>query len=327
MLTPVPLHAFLLISYTEKRWPATHEKFSTMTAQLSRPRFAAISFCLTICCFLFVCLTIAVWLIPVDVVKLRAYDAAPPEPFAQFEAVGRAEALWWFFRIVAVLGTIATGYALYYRIETAQFIAGLIDDVLIMLNPKAGSDTRLLRHRAVLMIRCFSIIAMVTLACFHQVHGINQQTKDWAYYELADGDATLPNISESNRAVIRYLRAATPDDSRIFVVSDQKLFFLSYYLLPRQIVHRMHPSAEHLIPRKNQERQLAAYRLSDLPDDLLAKQRPDFVLEYFEGSEYVQPERAMEDSGFLKFMRQLQKDSDYVPSYTVVLRPWTEALQ
>ena len=298
-----------------------------MTAQRSRPRFAAISFCLTICCFLGVCLTIGVWLIPVDVVKVRAYDAAPPEPFAQFEAIGRAEALWWFFRVVAVLGTIAAVYALYRRIETARFVAGLIDDVLIMLNLKRGSAPQSLPRRAILMIRCFAIIAMVTLACVHQVHGINQRANDWAYYELNDGDATLPNISESNRAVIRYLRASTPDDSRIFVVSDQKLFFLSYYLLPRHIVHRMHPSAEHLIPRKNQERQLAAYRLSELPDDVLAKQRPDFVLEYFEGSEYVQPERAMEDSGFLKFMRQLQKDPDYIPPYTVVLRPWTEALQ
>ena len=298
-----------------------------MTAQRSPPRFAAISFCLTICCFLSVCLTIAAWLIPIDVVKVRAYDEAPTEPFAQFEAIGRAEALWWFFRIVAVLGTIATGYARYYRIETARFIASLIDDVLIMLNLKRGSDKQPLQHRAVLMIRCVAVVAMLALAAVHQVYGINQRAKDWAYYELADGDATLPNISESNRAVIRYLRAATPDDSRIFVVSDQKLFFLSYYLLPRHIVHRMHPSAEHLIPRKNQERQLAAYRLSELPDDVFAKQRPDFVLEYFEGPEYAQPERAMEDASFVKFMRQLQKDPEYVPSYTVVLRPWTEALQ
>jgi hypothetical protein len=289
-----------------------------MTTRRSRPQFAAISFGLTICCFFGVSLTIAVWLIPVDVVKVRAYDAAPLEPFAQLEAIGRAEALWWFFRVVAAMGTIATAYALYHRIETARFIAGLIDDVLIVLNLKQCSGT-LPPRRAVWMIRSFAVISMLTLACVHQVHGINQRAKDWSYYELNDGDATLPNISESNRAVIRYLRASTPEDSRIFVVSDQKLFFLSYYLLPRKIVHRMHPSAEHLIPRKNQERQLAAYRLSELPDGVLAKQRPDFVLEYFEGSEYVQPERAMEDSRFLDFVRQQQQDPNYIPPYTVVL--------
>lgn len=290
-----------------------------MTAKHSRPRFAVISSCLTICCLLAVCLTIAVWLTPVDVVKLRAYDAAPPEPFAQLEATGRAEALWWFFRLVATTAMMAASYALYDRVKTVRFIAGLVDDILIMLNPRPCLGTRPLPRRAVLVIRSFAIIAMLSLACVHQVHGINQRAKDWAYYGLNDGDATLPNISESNRAVIRYLRATTPEDSRIFVVSDQKLFFLSYYLLPREIVHRMHPSAEHLIPRKNQERQLAAYRLSELPDGLLNKHRPDFVLEYFEGPEYVQPERATEDSGFLDFVRHQQKDPNYIPPYTVVL--------
>lgn len=298
-----------------------------MTAKRSRPRFAAISFCLSICCLLGVCLTAAVWLIPVDVVKVRAYDAAPPDPFAQFEAVGRAEALLWFFRVVAVLGTIAVAYAYYRRIETARFVAGLIDDVVIVVDLKRDSGTHTLQRRAVLIIRCFAIIAILTLACVHQVHGINQRANDWAYYQLNDGDEILPNISDSNRAVIRYLRAATPDDSRIFVVSDQKLFFLSYYLLPRRIVHRMHPSAEHLIPRKNQERQLAAYRLSEIPDDLLAEQQPDFVLEYFEGSAYVQPERALEDAVFVDFIRRLQQDANYVPPYTVVLRPWTEGMR
>lgn len=298
-----------------------------MTAQRSRPRFAAISFCLSICSLLGACITAAVWLIPVDVVKVRAYDAAPPDPFAQFEAIGRAEALLWFFRVVAVLGTIAVGYAYYRRGATARFVAGLIDDVEILVNLKRGSGTHAFQGRAVRMIRCFVIVAMLILAGVHQVHGINQRANDWAYYQLNDGDEILPNISDSNRAVIRYLRAATPQDSRIFVASDQKLFFLSYYLLPRRIVHRMHPSAEHVIPRKNQGRQLAAYRLSEIPDDLLAEQQPDFVLEYFEGSEYVQPERALDDAVFVDFIRRLQQDANYMPSYTVVLRPWTEGMR
>lgn len=298
-----------------------------MTAKHSRPRFAVISSCLTICCLLAVCLTIAVWLTPVDVVKVRAYDAAPPEPFAQLEAIGRAEALWWFFRVIATTGTLVIGYAGYRKNEFARFAAGLWDDILLVLNLRrlgaeqlnAGVTSGSPEKAVLRLVRCLAIIAMLSLACVHQVHGINQRAKDWAYYGLKDGDSTLPNISESNRAVIRYLRATTPEDSRIFVVSDQKLFFLSYYLLPRKIVHRMHPSAEHLIPRKNQERQLAAYRLSELPDGLLTKHRPDFVLEYFEGPEYVQPERATEDSGFLDFVRQQQKDPNYIPPYTVVL--------
>ncbi|MDA1231742.1 MAG: hypothetical protein O2856_13290, partial [Planctomycetota bacterium] len=140
-----------------------------MTARRSRPQFTAISYGLSICCLLGVCLTAAVWLIPVDVVKVRAYEAAPPEPFAQFEAIGRAEALLWIFRVVAVLGTIAVGYAYYRRIETARLVAGLIDDLLIVANLTRGSGTHTLQRRAVLIIRCFAIIAILTLACVHQV--------------------------------------------------------------------------------------------------------------------------------------------------------------
>ena len=107
-------------------------------------------------------------------------------------------------------------------------------------------------------------------------------------------------------------------------MSDQKLFFVSYYLLPRHVLHRIHPDAEHLIPRKNQERQLAAYRLSEIPTTLLQQQRPDYILEYFEGAEYVEPGRATEDAAWVRFVRTWQRDPNYVPPYTVVLRPWSE---
>ena len=121
------------------------------------------------------------------------------------------------------------------------------------------------------------------LAMIHFVGAIDKRTRDWPVYRLNSGAQVLPNISDSNRMVIRYLSQVTPEDARILVLSDQKLFFLSYYLLPRRLYHPMHPEAEFVIPQPDQQRPLAAYRVSDLDDEYLSRINPDYVLEYFEG--------------------------------------------
>ena len=288
----------------------------------------AVAVCLAAACCISVCLSLAVWLIPVDVIKVRAFDQAPEESFAQFEAVGKAEAIWWMLRVSSAGATLFFMYTWRRRIAAAGFMSGLIEDVFDLLRRKTSSGkSQKSLPGIVVWVRGTSIVAMLGLACIHQIHGMSKRASDWPYYRLNNGDEILPNISDSNRAVIRYLRTATPEQSRILVVSDQKLFFLSYYLLPRHLLHHMHPDAEHLIPRKNQERQLAAYRLSDLPATLLREQRPDYVLEYFEGPEYVESERATEDADWLRFIRNWQRDPSYVPTYTVVLRRWTEPAQ
>jgi hypothetical protein len=135
----------------------------------------------------------------------------------------------------------------------------------------------------------------------------------------------LPNMSESNRDVIRYLQSTTPEDARILVASDQTLFFLSYYLWPRQVFQRRHPESEFTVPQPDQARQLAAYRLSDLTSEDIASIDPDYVLEYFEGPEYVEPERVLDDARWIAFVRQLHEDHGYVPPYNVRLQPIADA--
>jgi hypothetical protein len=86
----------------------------------------------------------------------------------------------------------------------------------------------------------------------------------------------------------------------------------------------MHPDAEHLIPQAHQLRQLPAFRLEDLStEDVLALQ-PDFILEYFEGKEYVELERAYEDPNWVRFVRAQYGDMPQSPQVTVVLRTAAE---
>jgi hypothetical protein len=72
---------------------------------------------------------------------------------------------------------------------------------------------------------------------------------------------------------------------------------------------------------------LSAYRLSDIEPEDLQRLRPDFVLEYFEGADYVERERSGEDRAWLAFQRQRRGDATYVPPYVVVLRPYSEVMR
>jgi hypothetical protein len=270
--------------------------------------------------------SIAIWLIPVDLVQGWAFERAPKDPLAQFEAGGTAEALWWILRAAAAVWTILFSLAWYRQARTVSFARGLFKEfaeVMNLSNPAGKLRTRW--QRIFGGLRCAGVLAMFALALVHQADAVFRRARDWPVYQLYSGESVLPNMSDSNRAVIHYLKTATPEGSRIFVVSDQKLFFLSYYLLPRRLLHHIHPEAEHVIPRAYQGRQLAAYRLSEISSATLKEQRPDFVLEYFEGPEYVQAERALEDTAWLTFVRRQKRDQQYVPPYTVVLRPWTES--
>lgn len=266
--------------------------------------------------------TLAGWIIPVEVVQNWVFERAEADDvFAQFEATGRAEAVWWLF---AYAGPLLSVVAIRYWLKRRRIAAGLArlmsdaQDMLHEQNPASWMGT------SVRWIKGPMLAAAILLATYHTASGVWDRIKDWPYYGLRDGNELLPNISESNREVIRYLRAVTPDDSRIFVASDQKLYFLAYYLYPRKILHRVHPDAEHLIARPNQERQLAAYRLNELPANVLNSTQPDYVLEYFEGPEYTTPQRNAEDPNWVRFIRQRAQDSNYIPPYTVVLRSHVE---
>ena len=266
------------------------------------------------------------WLIPPEVVQSWAAERAnPADAYAQFEAHGMAEAGQWAARWMG-LGLAGLGLILWRkRSRVAPWIEGAARGFWRVTAGTATTSSgepvspRLLL--AVSTLKRVAILAALVLSLGHWGLAIRQRFRDWPYYRLNDGDQVLPNISDSNREVIRYLQSATPEKCRILVVSDQKLFFLSYYLRPRTLYHRMHPTAEHLIPRANQARQLAAYRLDELPADVWECE-PDYVLEYFEGSEYVDPARTTEDQDWLAFLRAYSGDSSRVPQYVVRLRRW-----
>ena len=266
------------------------------------------------------------WLWPLEVIQGWAVARVDPsDSYAMFEAVGMAEAGQWAARWFGLAMTGMCCVLWRQRSCIAPWIEGAgrgfwrVTDMTVPAAPGQPVSPRL--AHAVSNIQRFAILSALVLSLGHWGGAIRQRFRDWPYYRLNTGDQVLPNISDSNRTVIRYLRAATPDHSRILVVSDQKLFFLSYYLRPRTLFHRMHPSAEHLIPRAHQARQLAAYRLDDLPADVWDCQ-PDYVLEYFEGAEYVDSSRTTEDLAWLDFFRQSSGDPAAVPAYVVRLHRW-----
>lgn len=271
-------------------------------------------------------LTGLAWLIPEEVVQSWAAErAASGDAYAQFEALGMAEAGQWAAQWGG-LALAAMGVILWRRrAQVAPWIEGAVLGFwrVTEATPRISAGVTVTPRLSLVVstLKRVSILAALVLSVAHWGLAVRQRLRDWPYYRLNDGDQVLPNISDSNREVIRYLQRATPDGCRILVVSDQKLFFLSYYLRPRTLYHRMHPAAEHLIPRANQARQLAAYRLDELPADVWECQ-PDYVLEYFEGSEYVDPARTTEDHEWLAFHRAYSGDPHRVPGYVVRLRRW-----
>jgi hypothetical protein len=165
------------------------------------------------------------------------------------------------------------------------------------------------------------VAAWLIIAMTQFGDGVVQRMRDWKSYGLVSGRTSLPNLSDTNYLVIRYVEEATPPDARILVLSDQKLFFLSYYLLPRRLYHPMHPDSEFVIPLANGERQLAAYTRADLPPHYLDELQPDYVLEYFEGDAFVDPARVREDLEWLRFLGQGQIINER-PKIQVILRPY-----
>ncbi len=260
----------------------------------------------------------AAWLVPSELIQDRAIRRAGQDPYAQFEAAGQAEALWWLLQwvlpVIAALCLVswrrAATVTAFVRSATSGFLAA---------TSRGGTAVRVLQRGA--------FGTWLGLSAFALGAAVQQRCRDWPYYRLRSGAEVLPNISESNREVIRFLRDATPPGARIFAVSDQKLFFVSYYLLPRRVYQRTHPASEFTIPQPGLQRQLAAYRLSDIEPEYLERLRPDFILEYFEGEDFVERERVREDRAWLEFQRQRRGDATYVPPYVVVLRPYSEVMQ
>lgn len=263
--------------------------------------------------------TLVVWLLPVEAIQGWRIGLEPGDPYAQFEAAGQAEALTWLARVMLPAATLLLVWSLW---NFAGVSAALSRAAHGFARATDGRDpersptpTDALRTWG---LRAF-LVGWALLFLVQSVEGVLQRGRDWAYFRFRSGGEVLPNMSFENRDVIRYLRQATPETARILVASDQSVFFLSYYLLPRRVFHKVHPESEFVIPQPGQQRPLMAYRLSDLSPEEIASIGPDFVLEYYETPAYNDPARRLEDAQWVAFWRSLHRSSE-VPPYLVSLR-------
>jgi hypothetical protein len=264
-----------------------------------------------------------VWLLPVEVVQQWAVNRAGTGPFDRFEAVGQAEFALWLVRFFFTLLPVVIWYVWTDISRWRTWIVAVWHGLSASTSPSSTADITV--HRSfsdrARTIGCrAALTAWMLLFAFHFIHGIGERMHEWPYFRFNSGEVVLPNISDSNRAVIRYLQHETPPNARILVASDQKLFFLSYYLRPRTLLHRMHPDSEHVIPLKDQQRRLNAYRLTDLTESDLAQMPHDYTLEYFEHPDLVDPSQILDDTNWISFVRQRERNPRLIPQYVVRLR-------
>lgn len=262
---------------------------------------------------LLVMTSIAAWLLPADLIQFWLGLSTNAQTFAEFESAGRVEFFWWALRWLAPIAavvSITVGRRLH------QTFASLTDATTMILALTQVSGESRWKTRSLRGL----LIVWAGLFVWQSGWAIWKRSEEWPFYRLRSGQKVLPNISDSNRDVIRYLEAATPKTARIFVASDQKLFFLNYYLLPRRLFHRMHPDAEYVIPKEHQQRLMAAYRLSELDPAVIARTRPDYILEYFEHPEMVDRSRLYEDAEWIRFNQSRPRETPFVPTYLVSLK-------
>lgn len=258
----------------------------------------------------------AAWVLDEELVQSWALQRAGDDHFAQFEAVGRAGVwyrLWCAFGPVVIVAELAGWW--WWPTFSTGIVAGW--QGLRQATTLRGGRWRTAALRIALLVWSVTAVA-------HLAHAIDQRVTDSAYFGWRPGTSVLPNMSASNVEVIRYVEQATPPGSKILVLSDQKLFFLSYYLLPRKLYHRLHPDSEHVIAKEHQQRALACYRWEDLDPEWVAQLQPDYVLEYYEHPANVSPSRRADDRQWLRFVRALHQDAAYIPDCEVRLRPLAE---
>ncbi len=265
--------------------------------------------------------SVIVWIVPVEVIQNWAFEQAGEDHYAQFEAVGCAEALWTASQWLLPILTAVSFWGFRNQESLSVWILSALEDLCAFLT---GSRKLFVRPSPAVAVRgtLMAVLLKVwlVLAVVHAAGGVWERARDWPYFRWNSGSVVLPNISDTNRDVIRYLREATPPDSRILVFSDQKLFFLSYYLLPRRLFHPIHEDSEFVIPLPNQARQLAAYRKSDFTAEELAKWRPDYVLEYFEGADYVDSQQRNADPVWVRYWQTRHQSTDLPPAVVILTK-------
>lgn len=262
-----------------------------------------------------------IWLMPTEFFQSWMVNRAAPDQYSQFAAHEQATAILVFLRILLSIFSLLTLVCFYYYTRVIRFTSSCWQ---IVAEQTSISQRGKRETKRTILFR-FLLVAWFSLGLVHFAGGAWRRIEDWPWYHFHPGSEILPNISNSNRDVIRFLKETTDEDSRILVLSDQKLFFLSYYLLPRKLYHPIHPESEFVIPKEYQQRQLKAYRLSDLDAKYLSQINPDYILEYYEGADYLEEDRFREDPRWLQFL-QSKYGYGHQPNYNVRLnkfRPGT----
>lgn len=257
------------------------------------------------------------WLFPVEVVQSWALERTTGDNYRKFEAIGQAEAICWLTRFAAPVMAIVLVILLRRVSDVARFLNAAYGGWKIATKVDSGTTKMGSWRTTVMRVFC---LGWVLLAVGHYGHAAKESLRNWPYYRFKSGIEVLPNISDSNRMVIRYLLESTPPNSRIFVASDQKLYFLSYYLLPRRLYYQSHPDSEFVIPQPHLRRHMAAYQLSEIDSQTIDRIAPDYILEYFEQPDSVDPSRRMEDQAWVSFFHQRNSDPHAEPAYLVNLR-------
>ena len=256
----------------------------------------------------------AVWILPIEVAQNWAVSRVPNDEFLRYEASSAATASVWLVRCGAIFGFLAITLVWWKQRVTVPFLERLVQEFWNVIAPpnsgRVGSS-----------ICRLMIFAWFGLALVHGGMSLQRRLWEWPVYRLLPGRTVLPNISNSNRDVIRYVSLMTPPGSRIFVASDQKLYFLSYYLLPRRIYHVTHPDSEFVIAQADNQRQLAAYRIENLSPEQIDRLKPDYVLRYFEGQEYVKGQNLIQDPNWIEY--QVRKNGpSWKPQYLLSLQKY-----
>lgn len=266
------------------------------------------------------------WLLPVEVFQRRAIERAPFNAYARWEAAGQTEFLVWVGRGGLPLLAAASLLILRRSAQAGAWLRAVGRDLAEIAAAEAPQHRRDAAPPAVRLVGMRRWLlgsftaAWLGLFFLHAWEGLKDRGRDWAYFRFRSGEEVLPNISFENRDVIRYLQSRTPENARLFAYSDQRLFFLSYYLRPRRLFLRLHPEAQFVIPQPGQQRPSPAYRRGDLPPAVEQRVHPDYVLEYFEGPAYLDVSRLGEDRAWVEFWRRSHGERG-LPPFLVVLTP------
>jgi len=261
--------------------------------------------------------TIAAWSVSVEMAETWVFTRTH-DPHAALATSERLRLI----RVLAPLMALGASIGLRRWPQTEQQLRTLVREFLAATRL---SDSQPASARVRSVACRVAVAAWLLLSLMHWEAGIRKPIHEWPIYVWASGDLVLPNMSSSNRDAIRALRDATEEDSRILCLSDQTLYFVSYYAWPRKVLHRVHPDSEFAVPQEGLAQRRAAYRLSDFPEDQIADWAPNYVLEYYASPEYVDQHPLEYDPRMVSYLRKRHDDPAYLPECPLRLRPIGEA--